>query len=200
MPKPAGRPDELAVARNLNITSIQKSEGEAWCVKNALHLFWAMDRPVNQEHSGESWGAVKQLLAVGVVIVFVGVLLTLIFHSKPVAVAYHRIMIRRSWKKVIEVGPTGHEQSSWIEAHEKHRDRLTDLGYFERKEFRLHNIEVQSEEFNRLWAELASTFPDCTTAQGSDNKPETPTIIEVWDVPGNMPKWESIINKHDRNN
>ncbi len=146
---------------------------------------------------GGTVGVLVQVLFVGAVVILVGLVVSVFFSSRFVGVKYHKHMLDRAWKKVIEVGAESSRQSDWIDAHERHRDRLLELGYFEYREFPLDNMEAGSEKVKAMWKELCLTFTGCTTATMQEGE-DTAGIVFVYDVPENMVEWERIIGKYNR--
>jgi len=86
---------------------------------------------------------------------------------------------------------------SWAEKLDKYRDKLTELGYLQKKEFKLKTIKYPSLQFRRLWEELGETFPDYPFVVGGNFDSNEPAVIIVWDRPENLPKWGKIILAHD---
>ncbi len=134
------------------------------------------------------------------VIVLVSLAVSLFLGRKTIAIKYHKHRIA----SLLNEEPTpdaasglGYYDGDWIEALEKHRDKLVEWGYLQRKEFPLEHISYPSLESRRLWEELGKAFPDNphTTMQGYE--PDTPDEIIVWARPENLPEWERIISAHD---
>ena len=125
------------------------------------------------------------------------VVVVVIFH-KDARIVYHRGRMAACWAEIVRRNPPDSRQSDLIEAYERHRDRLVDLGFFVRREFPLTYISVPSLESRRLWEELAATFPDHTTATMQGYEAGTRDMIIVWDRPKNLSAWAEIIHAHNQ--
>lgn len=133
--------------------------------------------------------AVMVLLTAGIVI-----------RSKPVAIKYHRYRIKALFNEKPEYeGSTGlgYYGEKWITAIDRHRDKLTELGYLVQKEFPLESIKDSSLRYRRLWEEIAQRFPDNPLTSSHSDGPDGLVTIVVWDRPEKLAQWEGIIKAHD---
>lgn len=117
---------------------------------------------------------------------------------KEIAMTYHQNRMRASLAQARKVDFNNPKQGELLEAYEKHRDSLVELGYFERREFPLLHISVPSLKSRRLREELQAVFPDHTEVMMQGYEPGTRDLIVVWDRPQNLPNWERIISAHDQ--
>lgn len=139
---------------------------------------------------------IKFIIPAIVLVLLVG----LFVFYKPVAVAYCRFRIFMLVNQKPEYDPVSgwsYYDGSWIKKLDKHRDKLTELGYLQKREFKLKTIKNPSLQFQRLWEELGQTFPDYPFVVGENFDSNEPAIIIVWDKPEDLPKWEKIILAHD---
>lgn len=125
---------------------------------------------------------------------------SLVIWWKPIAIRYHKQRINALMNRKPTLDPDSGLSffgDDWVKALEKHRDKLVELGYLQRREFPLRNISVPSLESRRLWEELGTTFPNNPHFSMQGYEPNTPDMIIVWDQPGKLHKWERIISSHD---
>lgn len=132
---------------------------------------------------------VMVLLAAGVVI-----------RSKSAAIMYHKYRIDALLNEEPEYDESsglGFYGDEWCRAFDRHRDKLTELGYLVQRDFPLETIKHSSLRFRRLWEEIAQRFPDNPYALGRGNTSSSFAVIAVWDTPEKLPEWERIVKAHD---
>jgi hypothetical protein len=124
----------------------------------------------------------------------------LIIWRKPAAIKYHKWRISALLNRKPEfdsVSGLSFFGEDWYRALEKHRDKLIELGYLQRKEFQLTTIKTPSLRFRRLWEELGARFPDNPYTVGLGYESDSPAIIVVWDEPDKLGEWDKLISAHD---
>jgi len=122
-------------------------------------------------------------------------------YRKRVGIQFHKwrvtSLLNEKPKRDLEVGLSYYDER-WSQAFEKHRDRLVELGFLERREFLLSNIKPRSEQFRRLWQTLGETFADNPYTVGDAWDPNEPVVITVFDNPEKLSEWARIISAQDR--
>lgn len=124
----------------------------------------------------------------------------LFIYWEPIAIRYHKQRVKallNKKPKYDQDSGLSYFEGDWVEALEKHRDKLVELGYLQRKEFALNSIKTPSLRFRRLWEELGTIFPEDPYAEGHGYDSNNPATIVVYDQSQKLPKWESIILAHD---
>lgn len=137
------------------------------------------------------------VIAVSFSVLFVAALIIL---REPIAIKYHNQRISALLNRKPKPDPAAGLSffgEDWIGAFEKHRDKLVELGYLERKEFPLSTIKSPSLRFRRLWEELGIKFPNYPYVEGLGYDSDSPATIVVWGKPNNLAEWERIISAHD---
>jgi hypothetical protein len=85
-----------------------------------------------------------------------------------------------------------------------HLRRLMELGAVRHEEFVFSEIPYTRESSKRLWLAVHSNFPRAVmvTAPHRDTNSAgygvEPYVLKVWDVPGEMPRWSSFFETHNR--
>ncbi len=122
-----------------------------------------------------------------------------VFGRRPALVAWHRWRIEVAFRRVNEVGAYSGDQGDYIESHDYHRRRLVELGYLRHRTFTLRNIRSHTPEYRRLWRLAVDLFPPRGYDGLHSEWPEeaAPMMLEVWDRPANMPRWEAFVRDHD---
>jgi len=124
----------------------------------------------------------------------------LIFFRKPVAIKYHKLRINVLLNKKPKFDPVSgfsFFDGDWMNALDKHRDKLVELAYFQRVEFPLSYISYPSLQSRRLWEELGSRFPNHPHAVMQGYEPNTIDMIIVWDQPHKLAECARVISAHD---
>lgn len=124
---------------------------------------------------------------------------SLIIYRKNIAIQYHKHSVKTLMNQTPRYHPaTGIHSfgNDWLVSLEYHKDKLVELGYFQRNVFVLQTIQCQSLRYQRLIEELGERFPDNPFIQSTCD-PNTPVTMEVWDTPENLKEWERIISAHD---
>lgn len=132
--------------------------------------------------------------------VLVFLVLGLMIWWEPITIQYHKQRVKALLNKKPKYDPDSglsYFEGDWVRALEKHRDKLVELGYLQRREFPLSTIKSPSLQFRRLWEELGTIFPEDPYAEGHGYDSNSPATIVVYDLSQKLPKWESIILAHD---
>ncbi|NIP25067.1 MAG: hypothetical protein GWN67_14855 [Phycisphaerae bacterium] len=132
-------------------------------------------------------------------VLFVLVLCIMIWWEH-IAIHYHKQRVKALLNKKPKYDPDSglsYFEEDWVQALEKHRDKLVKLGHLQRREFPLSTIKSPSLQFRRLWEELGTIFPENPYAEGHGYDSNNPATIVVYDQPQKLPKWERIILAHD---
>lgn len=88
------------------------------------------------------------------------------------------------------------ERYDWDERYEHHRDRLVELGALDHREFVFDHLICPSAEYRALWAIIHANFSSIHTTGCWSETPE-PAVLQVWDTPEMIPKWEVFVREHD---
>lgn len=92
------------------------------------------------------------------------------------------------------------DSSEYLITYEECRDRLEELGYLEYRSFILKHMMTGTTDGDRalLWEAINQRFPDNihTTVFSFDES--GPLILQVWDRPSKIPKWEAFVREIDR--
>lgn len=142
----------------------------------------------------------KRLVALVMFSVFLCFGAGLFIYWEPIAIRYHKQRVKallNKKPKYDQDSGLSYFEGDWVGALEKHRDKLVELGYLQRKEFALNSIKTPSLRFRRLWEELGTIFPEDPYAEGHGYDSNNPATIVVYDQSQKLPKWESIILAHD---
>jgi hypothetical protein len=137
------------------------------------------------------------LVPAGLLIVIVAFIA---FYGKPLAISYHKYRINALFNQEPTPDPDSglaYFGEKWINAFDKHRDKLIELGYLKTKDFPLKYVFVPSIQSRRLWEELMAAFPDNRFTAMKGYEPNIPDLITVIDKPSRLPEWERIISAHD---
>ena len=137
------------------------------------------------------------LLALAVMVLLVA---GVVVRSKFVAIRYHRYRINALLNEELEYDESsgmGFYGDRWVRAFDRHRDKLVELGYLVRKEFRLETIKDSTLRCRRLWEELGQRFPDNPFTTGWGDGPNDLAVVVVWDQTERLGEWERIIKAHD---
>ena len=121
------------------------------------------------------------------------------FGRRPTLVAWHKWRMEVAHRRINEVGAFSNKQSAYIESHDYHRQWLVDLGYLQHRKFTLRYVKTATPEYSQLWELAVNLFPRTDydgLASDWDDQP-TPMVLEVWDRPENMPRWEQFVREHD---
>jgi len=106
-------------------------------------------------------------------------------------IAWHAYRMRAAF------GKAGTSPGGYFQRYEESREKLVDLGYLARKEFRLKHILVPSEESHKFWSLSLKVSPGSAHITMSGDEPETPDALIVWDRPDRMTEWERFVSKYD---
>lgn len=95
---------------------------------------------------------------------------------------------------------TGRRQSDYIESFDYHRDRLTTLGYFERRTFPVQHVQPRTPEWKALFRALDAVHTNI--ADGwflmRGYEATSPTQVVVWTRPQYISRYEKIVVERDR--
>jgi hypothetical protein len=120
--------------------------------------------------------------------------------SRPLQIAYHRRALERLHQDIYAEpsvvtldGLVGYGDSNQFERHDKHCDRLADLGYFFHKRYEMDNLPNTGEVHNAFWRLLQEAFPNrrYPTLSSADN------VLKVWDLAEYEQKWDAFVAKHN---
>lgn len=144
-----------------------------------------------------------------IILALASVAVAIAIACRPLLIAYHRRAAQSAFAEGV-VPPPPSTQSFFkqisrqifgqrydsFERYEAHRDRLVELGALVHRTFVFEHLTCPSPEYRALWRIIHATFSSIHTTSHWSETPE-PMVLQVWDTPEMIPKWEAFVREHD---